>query len=163
MKIRTSSDALYRHSKEKKPGFLWLLPYVLSIFLCVMLFAGTSWAWFESSVQVSKTITVANFQVTTAVEDEEGTYLYELPEGGYLLKGNTTYTVTFKAESTASEGYCIVKCGEKTYYTDQILHGDVMSFKMTPEDDVHCTITAMLGKCTEEQEIKNGAALGIKQ
>lgn len=163
MKNRLLLYVLNQWSKVKSFGFLWFLPSVLGLLLSAALLVNTSWAWFVSSVQTSRTINIANFLVEAVVTDVEGTVLYESQEGGYLLNSNSAYTVTLIATSTASEGYCIVRCGEQSFYTSQIFKGEALSFTVMPEENMYCTFTPMWGESSEEPGIANGSILEVKQ
>lgn len=163
MKNRLSLYVLNQWSKIKSFSFLWFLPFVLCILLSAALLVNTSWAWFVSSVQTSRTIKVANFVVEAVVTDVEGTVLYESQEDEYFLNGNSAYTVTLMATSTSLEGYCIVRCGEQSFCTSQILKGEALSFTVVPEESMYCTFTAMWGESTGEPAIENGSVLNVKQ
>lgn len=163
MKNRQSLYVLNQWSKVKSFGFLWFLPSVLGILLSALLLVNTSWAWFVSSIQTSRTINVANFKVDAVVTDVDGAVLYETQEGVYLLNSNTTYNVTLTATSSASEGYCVVRCGEQTFCTSQIFKGEELSFTVMPEENMYCTFTAMWGESSEEPGIENGSILKLKQ
>lgn len=162
MKNRKTANFSDRLAKMKQSGAFLLLPSVLGMILCAAMLVGTSWAWFVSSVHVPQTITVANFYVTPVIVDEEGTLVERTAEGSYSLRGNTTYEIALTASSTASGGYCIVRCGEQTYYTEQIFRAGVLSFTITPDVDTNCSFVAMWGSYAGEPNLVNESVLGEK-
>ena len=162
MKNRKTANFSDRLAKMKQSGVFLLLPSVLGMILCAAMLVGTSWAWFVSSVHVPQTMTVANFYVTPVIVDEEGTLVERTAEGSYSLRGNTTYQIALTASSTASGGYCIVRCGEQTYYTEQIFRAGVLSFTITPDVDTNCSFVAMWGSYAGEPNLVNESVLGEK-
>lgn len=97
--------------------------------MCSFCLIGSTYAWFSASVTVpSRTIKSAQYAVAAEISD--GTDNHEI-DGEYTLHAGNEYTVTLVPSGTASSGYCEVKLGDKSYYTDNIPFSDTDKFTFT--------------------------------
>ena len=150
-----------RHSKPADENILRLLmPSVVGIFICMVCLAGSTWAWFSSSVQtVPQTIEVASFDIAVTVNDE-------LVPSPVTLEAGQQYTVTLTAAGNApSGGYCIVTndTGAALLYTATILPNESLTFVLIPETEAAYTFTAVWGKYSGKADITNGCTIGAEQ
>lgn len=151
-----------KHSKPTDENILRLLmPSVVGIALCMVCLAGSTWAWFSSSVQTApQTIEAANYDISAAVIDASG---QPVPSGQPLQAGQK-YTVTLTATGNApSGGYCEVESGAVPLYTAALLPSQTLSFTLIPEQSAVYTFTAVWGKYSGKADITNGCTIGAEQ
>lgn len=151
-----------RHSKPTDENIQRLLmPSVVGIALCMICLAGSTWAWFSSSVQTApQTIETANYDISAAVTDASG---QPVPSGQPLEAGQK-YTVTLTAAGTAlSGGYCKVEGGTNPLYTVTLLPGESLSFTLIPKTKAAYTFTAVWGEYSGGADITNGCTIGAEQ
>ena len=120
-------------TKEKRSDGLMhiLAPSMLAICICAICLCGASWAWFTASTSTgTATIQSSSYKLLYQVgEDTTATELAEA-DNTYTLTADTT--ITLKATGTAgATGYCSIKIGDETYYTEQILVNDTSEFTFT--------------------------------
>lgn len=121
-------------TKEKRSDGLMhiLAPSMLAICICAICLCGASWAWFTASTSTG----------TTAIQSSSYKLLYQVGEDATateLAEAGTAYTlpagktvITLKAIGTAgATGYCSIKIGDETYYTEQIRVNDTSEFTFT--------------------------------
>ena len=119
-------------TKEKRSdGLVHILaPSMLAICLCAICLCGASWAWFTASTSTGTTaIRSSSYKLFYQIGSDKA----ELAEAGtaYKLTSNTT-VITLKAAGTAgATGYCSIKIGDETYYTEQISVNDTSEFTFT--------------------------------
>lgn len=123
-------------TKEKRSDGLMhiLAPSMLAICICVICLCGASWAWFTASTSTGTTqIQSSSYKLLYQVgEDATATELAETGTAYTLTAGTTSITITLKATGTAgATGYCSIKIGDETYYTEQILVNDTSEFTFT--------------------------------
>ena len=119
-----------------------LAPSVIGIFICAICLCGASWAWFTASTTTgTTTIQSSSYKLLYQVnEDTAPTELAET-DNTYTLTSDTT-AITLKATGTAgSTGYCSIKIGDETYYTEQIFVNDISEFTFTVNAAAGTTIT----------------------
>lgn len=151
-----------KHSKPSDETILQMIaPSIMGIALCMVCLAGTSWAWFTSTVQTApQTIEAANYDISAAVTDASG---QPVPSGQPLEAGQK-YTVTLTAAGTAlSGGYCKVEGGTNPLYTVTLLPGESLSFTLIPETEAAYTFTAVWGEYSGGADITNGCTIGAEQ
>lgn len=151
-----------RHSKPADENILRLLmPSVVGIFICMVCLAGSTWAWFSSSVQTApQTIEAASFDISAAVIDASG---QPVPSGQPLQAGQK-YTVTLTAAGNApSGGYCEVESGAVFLYTETILPNELLAFTLIPDSNAAYTFTAVWGKYSGKPDITDGCTIEAEQ
>lgn len=124
-----------KHAAKKKrsDGLMHILaPSMLAICTCAVCLCGASWAWFTASTSTGTTaIQSSSYKLLYQVgEDAAATELAET-DNTYTLTSDTT-AITLKATGTAgATGYCSIKIGDETYYTEQIFVNDISEFTFT--------------------------------
>ena len=120
-------------AKEKRSDGLMhiLAPSMLAICICAICLCGASWAWFTASTSTG----------TTAIQSSSYKLFYQIgsDKEADLAEAGTAYTlpagktvITLKAIGTAgATGYCSIKIGDETYYTEQIRVNDTSEFTFT--------------------------------
>ena len=120
--------------------------------------AGTTWAWFTANISTPpQNIATANYKIDVIVDGETVTAEKQ-------LIANTEYKIVLAASGTADKygGYCIVKGGEKSLYSEQLLPGNMLSFKFIPSATADYTFTAVWGSYSDKPDITNGCTIGQK-
>ena len=126
-----------------------LAPSLAAFCLCAVCLCGASWAWFTASSGIG----AAKVQAATyAVKIERETDPDDWQESEYQisLDGGKTYELRItpaETATTATNGYCTVKIGDKTYQTNQIPKGSssAFSFKVQANENAKLTITPKWG------------------
>lgn len=139
-------------AKEKRSDGLMhiLAPSMLAICICAICLCGASWAWFTASTSTGTTqIQSSSYKLSYQVGED--TTATELAEAGtaYTLTSDTT-VITLKATGTAgATGYCSIKIGDETYYTEQIRVNDTSEFTFTVNAaaGTEITLTPKWGSC----------------
>lgn len=137
-------------AKEKRSDGLMhiLAPSMLAICICAICLCGASWAWFTAS---TSTGTAAIQSSSYKLSYQIGSDTAELAETGtaYTLTSDTT-VITLKATGTpGATGYCSIKIGDETYYTEQIRVNDTSEFTFTVNAaaGTEITLTPKWGSC----------------
>ena len=137
-------------TKEKRSDGLMhiLAPSMLAICICAICLCGASWAWFTASTSTGTTqIQSSSYKLLYQV-DEDATAT-ELAEAGtaYTLTSDTT-VITLKANGTAgATGYCSIKIGDETYYTEQIFVNSTFTLTVNAAVGTQITLTPKWGSC----------------
>ena len=147
-------------TKEKRSDGLMhiLAPSMLAICICAICLCGASWAWFTASTSTgTAAIQSSSYKLLYQVgEDATAT---ELAEAGtaYTLTSDTT-VITLKANGTAgATGYCSIKIGDETYYTEQIfVNGSAFTFTINSAADTTITLTPKWGTYSRDATLHNG-------
>ena len=140
-----------KHAKieDRSDGIFHILaPSLIGICLCAVFLCGASWAWF----------TAGTTAVTTEIQSSSYKLLYQVNEDTdttELAEAGTAYTLTanvcvikLKATGTAgATGYCSVKVGNETYYTEQIFVDDTFTFTVNAAAGTQITLTPKWGSC----------------
>lgn len=137
-------------AKEKRSDGLMhiLAPSMLAICICAICLCGASWAWFTASTSTGTTqIQSSSYKLSYQI----GSDTAELAETGtaYTLTSDST-VITLKATGTAgATGYCSIKIGDETYYTEQIRVNDTSEFTFTVNAaaGTEITLTPKWGSC----------------
>lgn len=137
-------------AKEKRSDVLMhiLAPSMLAICICAICLCGASWAWFTASTSTG----------TTAIQSSSYKLSYQIDSDTAELAEVKTVTVpesgsckiTLSANGTAgATGYCSIKIGDETYYTEQILVNDTSEFTFTVNAaaGTKITLTPKWGSC----------------
>ena len=153
-----------KHSKPADENVLQMItPSIIGIALCMVCLAGTSWAWFTSTVQTPpQTIEAANFDISVAVTGEDS----QPVDPGQPLQAGKEYEVSLTATGTApSGGYCIVTNNMDTtsLYTVTLLPNEKLTFTLIPEQETVYTFTAVWGKYSDNPDITDGCIIGQEQ
>ena len=157
-------------AKEKRSDGLMhiLAPSMLAICICAICLCGASWAWFTASTSTGTAqIQSSSYKLSYQVgEDATAT---ELAEAGtaYTLTSDTT-VITLKANGTAgATGYCSIKIGDETYYTEQIFVDGTFTFTVNAAAGTEITLTPKWGSCAvrDNANLINGeiTATGTQQ
>ncbi len=140
-----------KHAAKKKrsDGLMHILaPSMLAICICAICLCGASWAWFTASTSTGTTaIQSSSYKLSYQVN--EGTAATELTEADntYTLTADTA-VITLKATGTAgATGYCSIKIGDETYYTEQIFVDGTFTFTVNAAAGTTITLTPKWGSC----------------
>lgn len=122
-------------TKEKRSDGLMhiLAPSMLAICICAICLCGASWAWFTASTSTGTTaIQSSSYKLSYQIGSDKEAELAETGTAYTLRSGTTSITITLKATGTAgATGYCSIKIGDETYYTEQIRVNDTPEFTFT--------------------------------
>ena len=149
-----------KHAKieDRSDGIFHILaPSLIGICLCAVFLCGASWAWF----------TAGTTAVTTEIQSSSYKLLYQVNEDTdttELAEAGTAYTLTanvcmikLKATGTAgATGYCRVKVGNETYYTEQIFVDDTFTFTVNAAAGTQITLTPKWGTYSHAATLHNG-------
>ena len=146
-------------TKEKRSDGLMhiLAPSMLAICICAICLCGASWAWFTASTSTG----------TTAIQSSSYKLSYQIGSDTAELAEVKTVTVpesgscriTLSATGTAgATGYCSIKIGDETYYTEQIFVNDTSEFTFTVNAAVgtQITLTPKWGNYSHAATLHNG-------
>ena len=134
-----------------------LAPSVIGIFICAICLCGASWAWFTASTTTgTTTIQSSSYKLLYQVgEDAAATELAET-DNTYTLTSDTT-AITLKATGTAgATGYCSIKIGDETYYTEQIFVDGTFTFTVNAAAGTTITLTPKWGTYSHDATLHNG-------
>ncbi len=153
---------LGRHGHEEKDDLRHILaPSVLAICLCAICLCGTSWAWFTASTSTG----------VTTMQSSSYKLLYQVgDDAAELATAGTTYTLTAEtceinltaAGTAGATGYCSVRIGDETYYTQQIFVDDTaFTFTITAPAGTEIILTPKWGTYAGTATIQNGATITV--
>lgn len=125
--------AKHAEKQKRSDGLMHILaPSMLAICICAICLCGASWAWFTASTSTGTTqIQSSSYKLLYQINED--TAATELAEAGtaYTLTADTA-AITLKATgTTGATGYCSIKVGSETYYTEQIFVNDTSGFTFT--------------------------------
>ena len=142
-------------TKEKRSdGLVHILaPSMLAICICAICLCGASWAWFTASTSTGTTqIQSSSYKLLYQVgEDATPTELAEVktvtvPESS--IPESSSCKITLSAIGTAgATGYCSIKIGDETYYTEQIFVDGTFTFTVNAAADTQIILTPKWGSC----------------
>lgn len=149
-----------KHAKieDRSDGIFHILaPSLIGICLCAVFLCGASWAWF----------TAGTTAVTTEIQSSSYKLLYQVNEDTdttELAEAGTSYTLTanvcvikLKATGTAgATGYCRIKVGNETYYTEQIFVDDTFTFTVNASAGTKIILTPKWGTYSHAATLHNG-------
>lgn len=139
-----------------------LAPSMLAICLCAICLCGASWAWFTASTSTGTTqIQSSSYKLLYQVgEDATATELAETGTAYTLTAGTTSITITLKATGTAgATGYCSIKIGDETYYTEQIFVDGTFTFTVNAAAGTEITLTPKWGTYSHAATLHNGKVI----
>lgn len=145
-------------TKEKRSDGLMhiLAPSMLASCICAICLCSVSWAWFTASTSTGTTaIQSSSYKLSYQI----GSDTAELAEADntYTLKADKTL-ITLKAIGTAgAKGYCGIKIGDETYYTEQIfVNGSAFTFTVNAAAGTEITLTPKWGTYSHDATLHNG-------
>ena len=137
-------------AKEKRSDGLMhiLAPAMLAICICAICLCGASWAWFTASTstrttQIQSSSYKLSYQIGSDTAELAEVKTVTVPESG-------SCRITLSATGTAgATGYCSIKIGDETYYTEQIFVNDTSEFTFTVNAaaGTQITLTPKWGSC----------------
>ena len=153
-------ESKHAQKQNRSDGILNLLaPSMLAICICAICLCGVSWAWFTASTSTG----------TTAIRSSSYKLLYQVDEGADATEFTEVKTVTvpesgsckitLSATGTAgATGYCSIKIGDETYYTEQISVQDTVafSFGITATAGTEIILTPKWGTYSHDATLHNG-------
>ncbi len=150
-----------KHDKKENRSdgiFHILAPSLIGICLCAVCLCGESWAWFTARTTAGTTeIQSSSYKLLYQVNEDTDTT--ELAEAGtdYTLAANVC-VIKLKATGTASAtGYCSIKIGDETYYTEQIfVNGSAFTFTVNAAAGTQITLTPKWGTYSHDATLHNG-------
>ena len=138
-------------TKEKRSDGLMhiLAPSMLAICICAICLCGASWAWFTASTSTGTTqIQSSSYKLSYQIGSDKEAELAETGTVYTLTAGTTSITITLKAKGTAgATGYCSIKIGDETYYTEQIFVDGTFTFTVNAAADTQIILTPKWGSC----------------
>ncbi len=147
--------------KNRDKGLLAIYAsFVLSVVLCVAVFAGITYAWFNATVDIPiQNIEMADYQISEAVVTPTSAAAPAAPlvptDGIYSLAAGT-YTLDIKATGTSVTGHFILTVGEEEIHTAPV-KGGVAKYTLTVVDATTLKIDAAWGNVSGG--IENGSAI----
>ena len=146
-------------AKEKRSDGLMhiLAPSMLAICICAICLCGVSWAWFTASTSTGTTAIQSSsyklsYQIGSDTAELAEVKTVTIPESG-------SCKITLSATGTAgATGYCGIKIGDETYYTEQIFVNDTSEFTFTVNAaaDTEITLTPKWGTYSHDATLHNG-------
>lgn len=142
-------------TKEKRSdGLVHILaPSMLAICICAICLCGASWAWFTASTSTGTTqIQSSSYKLFYQIGSDTPEQLAEVktvtvPESS--IPESSSCKITLSAIGTAgATGYCSIKIGDETYYTEQIFaNGSAFTFTVNAAAGTQITLTPKWGSC----------------
>ena len=130
---------------------------VIGIAVCAVCLCGASWAWFTASTSTGTTaIQSSSYKLSYQIGSDTAE-LAEVKTVAVPESGNCK--ITLSATGTAgATGYCSVKIGDETYYTEQIFVNDTSGFTFTVNAaaDTTITLTPKWGTYSHDATLHNG-------
>lgn len=146
-------------TKEKRSDGLMhiLAPSMLAICICAICLCGVSWAWFTASTSTGITAIQSSsyklsYQIGSDTAELAEVKTVTIPESG-------SCKITLSATGTAgATGYCGIKIGDETYYTEQIFVNDTSEFTFTVNAaaDTEITLAPKWGTYSHDATLHNG-------
>ena len=135
-------------AKEKRSDGLMhiLAPSMLAICICAICLCGASWAWFTASTSTGTTaIQSSSYKLVYQVNEDADPIELDEEDNIYTLTADTAM-ITLKATGTAgATGYCSIKVGSETYYTERIFVGGTFTFTVKAAKGTTITLTPKWG------------------
>lgn len=155
--------AKHAEKQKRSDGLMHILaPSMLAICICAICLCGVSWAWFTASTSTGTTqIQSSSYKLLYQVgEDAEPTELAETGSA-YMLTADTC-KITLKATGTAgATGYCSIKVGNETYYTEQIFANGTFTFTVNAAAGTTITLTPKWGTYSHDATLYNGDEITV--
>ena len=141
--------AKHAAKKKRSDGLMHILaPSMLAICICAVCLCGASWAWFTASTTTgTTTIQSSSYKLLYQVGDNTTATELAETDNTYTLTRDTT-VITLKATGTAgATGYCSIKIGDETYYTERIFVDGTFTFTVNAAAGTTITLTPKWGSC----------------
>ncbi len=141
--------AKHAAKKKRSDGLMHILaPSMLAICICAVCLCGASWAWFTASTSTgTTTIQSSSYKLLYQVGDNTTATELAETDNTYTLTSDTT-VITLKATGTAgATGYCSIKIGDETYYTERIFVDGTFTFTVNAAAGTTITLTPKWGSC----------------
>ena len=143
-----------------------LAPSLAAFCLCAVCLCGASWAWFTASSGIGAAkVQAATYTVKIECGPETGVWQdgeYQISLDGNL-DSKKTYNLCITPTGTATDGFCDVKIGDKTYQTDQIPKDSSFAFSVEVPANESATLTITpkwgTGSGTEKEKINSGKTI----
>lgn len=145
-------------AKEKRSDGLMhiLAPSMFAICICAICLCGASWAWFTASTstgttQIQSSSYKLSYQIGSDTAELAEVKTVTVPESG-------SCKITLSATGTAgATGYCGIKIGDETYYTEQIfVNGSAFIFTVNAAAGTEITLTPKWGTYSHDATLHNG-------
>ena len=144
-------------TKEKRSDGLMhiLAPSMLAICICAICLCGASWAWFTASTstgttQIQSSSYKLSYQIGSDTAELAEVKTVTVPESG-------SCRITLSATGTAgATGYCSIKIGDETYYTEQIIADGTFTFTVNAAAGTTITLTPKWGNYSHAATLHNG-------
>lgn len=150
--------AKHAEKQKRSDGLMHILaPSMLAICVCAICLCGASWAWFTASTSTGTTqIQSSSYKLLYQIgEDTTATELAEA-DNTYTLTSDTT-VITLKATgTTGATGYCSIKVGNETYYTEQIFVDNTFTFTVNAAKGTQIILTPKWGTYSHDATLHNG-------
>lgn len=134
-----------------------LAPSLAAFCLCAVCLCGASWAWFTASSGIGAAkVQAATY--TVKIEHETDTGGWQECEYRISLDGGKIYKLRITPTGTATNGFCTVEIGDKTYQTNQIPKDSSSAFSVTVQanEDATLMITPKWGTGSGTNKINSG-------
>lgn len=146
-------------TKEKRSDGLMhiLAPSMLASCICAICLCSVSWAWFTASTSTGTTaIQSSSYKLAYQVDGATATDFTEKAEITVPKSGSCK--ITLSATGTAgAKGYCGIKIGDETYYTEQIfVNGSAFTFTVNAAAGTEITLTPKWGTYSHDATLHNG-------
>lgn len=130
----TDNRCKKKETKQKEDSTKIMTGFTLAsvhgIVICLLLLISFCFAWFTEVVDgPGFTITAATYGIKADVSGNGA--VTSADNSSIEVENGRTYEICLTATGNASTGFCIVSAGDVSYYTDPILQGKSMSFRIT--------------------------------
>ena len=150
------SRAKHATKEKRSDGLMHILaPAMLAICICAICLCGASWAWFTASTstgttQIQSSSYKLSYQIGSDTAELAEVKTVTVPESG-------SCKITLSATGTAgATGYCSIKIGDETYYTEQIFADGTFTFTVNAAAGTTITLTPKWGNYSHAAMLHNG-------
>ena len=149
------SRAKHATKEKRSDGLMHILaPAMLAICICAICLCGASWAWFTASTstgttQIQSSSYKLSYQIGSDTAELAEVKTVTVPESG-------SCRITLSATGTAgATGYCSIKIGDETYYTEQIFANVTFTFTVNAAAGTTITLTPKWGTNSHDATLHN--------
>lgn len=135
---------------------------MLAICICAICLCGVSWAWFTASTSTGTTaIQSSSYKLSYQVgEDTTATELAEVKTVTVPESGSCKITLS-ATETAGATGYCSIKIGDETYYTEQIFVDGAFTFTVNAAAGTQITLIPKWGTYSHDDTLHNGDVIPV--